>query len=1489
MDSIGSHAFEDCSKMTSIDLPKNLTSIGVSMFENCSSLETINLPEVLTTIEPNAFSGCSSLSSINLPEKLTSIGSSAFSHCSNMTSVDIPDLVSTIEYATFWYCTSLTSVHLPMNLTSIDDEAFYYCYRIENIDYGATYPVTASSALFDGNVYEKAILNMPNASLMDIKATEPWNMFGHIIAKDGSIGFVSSGDDFEYEGIWYTVIDSEAKTVRTKEGTLGTGENTVDSATPGNTWSGILQIPSVVSDGQNYYTVTEIGSLGFANTDVSSVTFPETLTSIGWHAFNKCEKLTKIELPLSLEKIEYGAFFHCSNLTDFDFPDGLQEIGLSAFSECVSLTKVELPSSLVKLHNSVFINCYGLKTVTLPDSELVYETATFGGCKNIENVFYNAVTPVACTEIDIFSVFVYQDAILNAPNATLASIQATEPWNKFAHIVAKDGSVAPAGAGDDFEYEGIWYTVIDLEAKTCKTKEGVGNGYLADHAQYTPGNVYEGDLVIPSTVKYNTEDYTVVGVGNIGFCNSTGLTSVSLPETVTEIGTFAFCGCSNLQSVSIPGDVETLEWYTFNGCSNLKTVSLPNTLKVIREHAFADCSSLETIDLPESVTDFETYVFYNCTSLVSVKLPESIENLGHYTFAKCKELKSVNIPEKLTKLGQGVFENCKNLSTITLPESLTEIGTIAFGGCSNLESIVIPQAVDSIGASAFEDCVNLKTLKLPESISVISEKAFSGCTNLENIDYRASHPISAEVNIFDDTVYQNATLNTPNATLAEVRATTPWNKFGHIIAGDGSMGFVSSGDDFEYEGIIYTVIDVDAKTCRTKAGEDSNSSGNYILGDVVIPPVAVKDEIEYSVIEIGNFSFTSNQELKSLQLPESLTSIGEEAFKSCVILTSINIPETVSLIGSGAFSGCWKLESISIPEKVTSIEAYTFRNCWELTSISIPSSVTMIKDSAFELCYNLSAIEIPESVVSIGGYAFYDCNALTSITLPSGLKSIGDRVFGSGLDHSSTDIVNYLATSPLASNNELFIDSVYNIATLNMPNAKLNDILATIPWKNFKHIKAKDGSAGFIDSGDEFEYEGIVYTVTDAEAMTCMTKARTEDFSGNTAEGDLVIPETATDGTYSFTVTAIGDHGFASSDRLLSVTVPATVQSFGKDAFAGCERLTSFVWKGNYQLPDSVTEAIGNPNLLVYVDSVRFAPTGLDRNIVAGSHCQNLVLTSGYPFTPVREFIAVSSSMTKEFTQQTPIDGCGGWETIVVPFDVEKVYAHNINRELTPFVLVTDIYEQRPYWLYEADSHGEWKHAFGIMAGVPYLISMPNNPGYSNSYNIEGAVTFSSNSSMLISPSTTAPYVTTWESGREFRSLWLPLDDQQSADAMGLNVGMSDLTDDDGVRLAPGSAFHIDVLPLPLEAYVTRLGSEKALRIRSQESGVIPVAADSDLTVYGGEGSITVRSASDRTVTAYTPEGVAVRTLSLKGGETYMIENLTRGIYIVAGRKITVK
>lgn len=173
-----------------------------------------------------------------------------------------------------------------------------------------------------------------------------------------------------------------------------------------------------------------------------------------------------------------------------------------------------------------------------------------------------------------------------------------------------------------------------------------------------------GDIVIPSTVKYNGVTYTVTEIGNNAFFYSS-IQSAVVPETVTYMGYQVFSGCKQLTSVTLPNSVTFLGHDMFAYCSNLVKVNLPNQLTSIERCTFISCSSLPSITIPKTVKSIEENAFIYCSSLTSIVIPDSVVSIGEHAFASCSSLTSIVIPESVVSVGEYAFCS-KGLQSIYL-------------------------------------------------------------------------------------------------------------------------------------------------------------------------------------------------------------------------------------------------------------------------------------------------------------------------------------------------------------------------------------------------------------------------------------------------------------------------------------------------------------------------------------------------------------------------------------------------------------------------------------------------------------------------------------------------------------------------------------------------------------------------------------------------------------------------------------------------------
>ena len=285
---------------------------------------------------------------------------------------------------------------------------------------------------------------------------------------------------------------------------------------------------------------------------------------------------------------------------------------------------------------------------------------------------------------------------------------------------------------------------------------------------------YSGSIEIPSSIVIKEVEYKISSIGDKAFFECSGLTSITIPNSVTRIGDYTFYSCSGLTSITIPNSVTSIGDYAFYNCSGLTSITLPNSITSIGEWAFYGCYGLTSITIPNSVTSIGSWAFESCSGLTSITIPNSVTSIGSWAFQYCKGLTSISIPNSVTSIGEGVlygcngikntiivndmfvylpptysghytipdnitkilggaFESCSGLTSITIPNSVTSIGKYAFESCSGLTSITIPNSVTSIGYGAFSVCSGLTSITIPNSVTSIGERAFDNCFGLTSL------------------------------------------------------------------------------------------------------------------------------------------------------------------------------------------------------------------------------------------------------------------------------------------------------------------------------------------------------------------------------------------------------------------------------------------------------------------------------------------------------------------------------------------------------------------------------------------------------------------------------------------------------------------------------------------------------------------------------------------------------------------------------------
>lgn len=193
---------------------------------------------------------------------------------------------------------------------------------------------------------------------------------------------IVTAHDFEVDGIYYSFTDYKKTAVKV----VCRGNSAVEYS---NEYIGNIVIPESITYKGSTYSVVEIGNGAFTYcTSLTSITVPQSVTSIREGAFYGCTALKQVSLPTTIKEIEYCTFHNCTSLSDIKIPSSVTNIGNLAFEGCCSLTNIEIPNNVTSIGERAFSGCSNVTSVTIGGNVTKIGYMAFNGCYLLKELYF---------------------------------------------------------------------------------------------------------------------------------------------------------------------------------------------------------------------------------------------------------------------------------------------------------------------------------------------------------------------------------------------------------------------------------------------------------------------------------------------------------------------------------------------------------------------------------------------------------------------------------------------------------------------------------------------------------------------------------------------------------------------------------------------------------------------------------------------------------------------------------------------------------------------------------------------------------------------------------------------------------------------------------------------------------------------------------------------------------------------------------------------
>ena len=956
---------------------------------------------------------------IQIPEKVTNpndgveytvvaIGGNAFTNCYGLTSVDLPASVLVLQDGAFLGCKNLTSVTMP-GVVSMATFVFENCNRF-------------------------SVINLPKA-----------------------LKYLRN-DTFNNSYLSAINVDADNENFTSEDGVLYNKTKTDIVAFPLKK-TGSYTVPA---------TITTVQSNDFpSGIQLEELVIPATVTKIENGAFpgNQIKKLVVEDSPNELVigrgyynlwidyTDEYGeshyrySMFHYLQELYWGRPMRNLSSNDPAFAGS-NLNKVVFGENVTTIPKYSFLNCYDLWTVDVK-----------GGIGQWCNFDFteDGTYPFSYTQGPAMGEELIGNVLFNGAALT-------------GNVVVPE-TVAKIPA-HGFKYNSSDVTDLTLPATLTSVVDGAFRGLSSLETIHLSGDCDNFEVI--NNVLYNK------AVSKIICFPQQRAGGYAMPSTITEMADYQFYNCTKLTDVVLSNQLKNIGNSAFSGCSQLKMLTIPASIETIADNAFNGCTALTKLVIEDATTplvmgqgsiqrwnEWGNYYYnegcgiFGASPISEVYIGRNLEHKYNYSDLSpfTDVLANVTIGNKVNSLPKGLFRGCCGIIFVNFDGTIIDWCNITFKdryatpfgnncGASPIlylkgeplhSQVNIPAPAKKVGAYSFYGQNGVENITLPSTMEVIEPYAFAGVGEVYiNVDDDATDVITlTDANSF----LESGLIYVSDAFVTTYKNADVWKNMASRIY---PLGFLTVTVDLiamEKSPALLPALNaletVDGEY-RITALTNLKIRGTMNGWDILMirnkmPNLRHLDLSEATILDndggyeyytgyhttantISDYCFYDLDNLRTVALPQNITSIGLSAFAECDNLQKVLfMPETCTNIGCCAFRNCYSLGSIIISKGVKRIEAEAFSYCSSLkevgfnkglefigeyafynsgvTKLVFPTTLKQIEGWAFDDCYNLEEIDFAEGLTEIGICAFFNCGNLRELHLPTSLRTISENAF----------------------------------------------------------------------------------------------------------------------------------------------------------------------------------------------------------------------------------------------------------------------------------------------------------------------------------------------------------------------------------------------------------------------------------------------------------------------------------------------------------------